>query len=44
VFLPHPGTDENPWDATETRTNRQTLATGGEAPSRVSLTVIPSAR
>ncbi|MDX6630199.1 MAG: uncharacterized protein QOH00_2445, partial [Gaiellales bacterium] len=44
LFLPHPGTDENPWDATETRTNRQTLATGGEAPSRVSLTVIPSAR
>ena len=28
VFLPHPGTDENPWDATATRTNRQTLATG----------------
>jgi predicted acyl esterase len=44
VFLPHPGTDENPWDAMETRTNRQTLATGCEAPSYVSLTVIPSAR
>ena len=30
VFLPHPGTAENPWDATETQTNRQTLAIGGE--------------
>jgi predicted acyl esterase len=40
VFLPHPGSDENPWDATTTRTNRQTLATGGDAPSYVSLTVI----
>jgi putative CocE/NonD family hydrolase len=42
VFLPHPGTTENPWDATETRTNRQTLITGGATPSYVSLTVIPS--
>jgi uncharacterized protein len=42
VFLPHPGSDENPWDATTTRTNRQTLATGGADPSYVSLTVIPS--
>ena len=42
LFLPHPGTAENPWDATETRTNRQTLATGGERPSHVSLTVLPS--
>ena len=40
VFLLHPGTDENPWDATETRTNRQTLATGGDAASYVSLTVL----
>ncbi len=40
VFLLHPGTDENPWDATETRTNRQTLATGGESASYVSLTVL----
>jgi len=43
VFLPHPGTDENPWDATTTRTNRHTLATGGETPSYVSLTVLPAA-
>jgi len=40
VFLPHPGTDANPWDAIETRTNRQTLATGGATPSYVSLTVL----
>jgi len=40
VFLLHPGTDENPWDATETRTNRQVLATGGDAASYVSLTVL----
>jgi predicted acyl esterase len=40
VFLLHPGTDENPWDATTTRTNRQTLVTGGRTPSYVSLTVL----
>ena len=33
VFLPHPGTAENPWDATATRTNRQSLSTGGATPS-----------
>ena len=44
VFLPHPGTAENPWDATATRANRQALATGGEAPSYVSLTVLPPQR
>ena len=43
VFLPHPGTAENPWDATTTRTNRHTLATGGEQPSYVSLTALPAA-
>ena len=41
VFLPHPGTAENPWDATATRTNRQTLATGGDTPSYLSLTTLP---
>jgi len=40
VFLPHPGTSENAWDAIETRTNRQTLVTGGAAASHVALTVI----
>jgi predicted acyl esterase len=42
VFLPHPGTDENPWDATTTRTNRHTLVTGGATPSYVSLTALPT--
>ena len=40
VFLPHPGTAENPWYATATCTNRQRLATGGATPSYVSLTVL----
>jgi putative CocE/NonD family hydrolase len=40
VFLPHPGTNENPWDAITTQTNRQTLATGGATPSYLSLTVL----
>jgi uncharacterized protein len=40
VFLPHPGTNENPWYTTTTRTNRQTLATGGATPSYVRLTVL----
>jgi predicted acyl esterase len=44
VFLPHPGTGENPWDATVTRTNRQTLATGGATPSYLSLTVLADGR
>jgi putative CocE/NonD family hydrolase len=42
VFLPHPGTAENPWDATTTCPNRQTLRAGGATPSFVSLTVIPT--
>ncbi len=41
VFLPHPGTTENPWDATVTQTRRLTLAGGGANPSYVSLTTIP---
>jgi hypothetical protein len=44
VFLPHPGTSEHPWDAIETRTNRQTLVTGGPTPSFLSLTVLPRER
>ena len=42
VFLPHPGSAENPWYATETRTNRQRLAVGGATPSCLSLTVLPA--
>ena len=44
VFLPHPGSAENPWDATATRTNLQTLAAGGETPSYLSLTVLRGER
>ena len=41
VFLPHPGTAANPWDATTTRKTRQTLAAGAPLGSYVSLTVLP---
>ena len=44
VFLPHPGSAENPWDATATRTNLQTLTAGGETPSYLSLTVLRGER
>ncbi len=39
LYLPHPGTDENPWYATSGARNEQTLATGGPAASYLSLTV-----
>ena len=39
-----PARAENPWDATATRTNLQTLATGGETPSYLSLTVLRGER
>ena len=41
LYLPHPGTAESPWFATETRVNRQRLLTGGEAGSQLRLTVLP---
>jgi predicted acyl esterase len=44
VFLPHPGSQENPWDATATSANRHTLVAGGETPSYVSLSVLPPER
>jgi predicted acyl esterase len=40
LYVPHPGTEENPWFATETRPNRLTLHTGGELASLVELTVL----
>ena len=40
LYLPHPGTGENPWFATQGERNEQTLATGGEQPSHVSLSVL----
>jgi predicted acyl esterase len=41
LYLPHPGTDENPWFATETQVNHQQLLTGGRDGSQLSLTVLP---
>jgi predicted acyl esterase len=41
LYLPHPGSDENPWYATKGERNEQSLATGGGSPSRLSLTVLP---
>ncbi len=40
LYLPHPGTGENPWYATKGERNEQSLATGGGAPSSLSLTVL----
>jgi hypothetical protein len=42
LYLPHPGTDENPWLATRTEPNNQRLLTGGERPSVVNLSVRPA--
>ena len=39
LYLWHPGTDENPWEATRCVANEQTLTTGGGAPSHVRLSV-----
>ena len=40
LYLWHPGTDENPWLATEGRANQQRLTTGGGSPSYLGLTVL----
>ena len=40
-FVPHPGTGENRWLATETRTNEQTVQIGGEEAARLTITVLP---
>jgi predicted acyl esterase len=40
LYLPNPGTGENPWLAVETATSRQTLALGGSDPARLVLTVL----
>jgi len=40
LYLPHPGTDEDPWFATSTVQNDQLLVTGGSVGSFVSLTVM----
>jgi uncharacterized protein len=40
LYLWHPGTDEDPWLATEGRANQQTVTTGGGTPSCVRLTIL----
>jgi predicted acyl esterase len=40
LYVPHPGTGDNPWFATETATNAQTLFCGGEESSCLVLTVL----
>jgi putative CocE/NonD family hydrolase len=44
LYLWHPGTSENPWYATKTDRNKQTLVTGGAAPSSLTLTVLSQER
>jgi hypothetical protein len=43
LYLPHPGSDENPWYATRGEKNAQTLVTGGAAPSHLTLAVLGEA-
>jgi len=40
LYVPHPGTTESPWTATDTAPNRQTLHSGGAQASRVVVTII----
>lgn len=40
MYLPHPGTTENPWHAAAGKVTIQTLTTGGARPSRLALTVL----
>ncbi len=44
LYLPHPGTDADPWFATRTECSEQELTTGGTSGSYVSLTVLDGAR
>jgi len=39
LYLPHPGTDEDPWHATSGTPSEQTLDTGGDDPPFLELTV-----
>jgi putative CocE/NonD family hydrolase len=40
MYLPHPGTEENPWSAATGKTTIQSLTTGGPTPSHIVLTVL----
>ncbi|MFI6369773.1 CocE/NonD family hydrolase [Streptomyces sp. NPDC050546] len=42
TYVPHPGTEENPWLAASGKPTTQTLTVGGDQPSRLSLTVVGS--
>jgi uncharacterized protein len=41
LYVPHPGTDADPWFATETVTNRQPLFCGGTDPSSITIRILP---
>jgi uncharacterized protein len=41
LYVPHPGTEAEPWLATETVTNRQLLFCGGTHASSVTITTLP---
>ena len=43
LYLWHPGTGENPWQAIQGQRNEQTLVTGGPEPSHLSITVLGDA-
>jgi predicted acyl esterase len=40
LYLWHPGTAENPWTATRSEANEQTVHAGGDTPSHVSLSIL----
>lgn len=43
LYIWHPGTGENPWYATKTERNEQTLVTGGALPSKLVVTILGEA-
>jgi predicted acyl esterase len=42
LFLPHPGTDDDPWRAVAERPSEQTLRVGGASNPYLSLTIAAS--
>ena len=42
LYMPHPGTAENPWQATRSVVNELTLLTGGDKSSFLALSVLPA--
>lgn len=41
LFMPHPGTDDDPWRAVTGRPSEQTLSTGGDAGASLTVTIQP---